>query len=46
MVFHSMLVAYAVLVPTDCMGLSNIAWLGESFTFLDSVRLNVWPVAG
>ena len=47
--FHSMLVAYAVLVPTlyrnrggqDCMGVSNIAWLAESFTFLDSIRLNV-----
>ena len=30
----------------DCMYFSNIAWLAESFTFLDSVRLKVWLVAG
>ena len=28
------------------MGFCNIAWLAESFTFLDSVRLKVWLVAG
>ena len=25
----------------DCMGFGNIAWLAESFTFLDSVQLKV-----
>ena len=47
-IFHSMLAAYAVLVPTlmetarqDCIGFGNVAWLTESFTCLSSVRLEV-----
>ena len=30
----------------DSMGFGNIAWLDESFTCLDSVQLEFWPVAG
>ena len=48
--FHSMLVAYAILVTTlygtettgqDCMGFGNFALLAKRFTFLNSIRLKV-----
>ena len=47
-----MLAACAILVSDtkktknqDCMGMGNIAWLTQSFTSLDSVQLEIWPVA-
>ena len=30
----------------DCKGFGNIDWLTESFTCLDSIELEVWPIAG
>ena len=30
----------------DCMSFGNIEWLTKKFTYLDSIWLQVWAVAG